>query len=90
MNSVIWVQCASVRVLSYPSGVALSGAAVGLVDVTGGGFSCEGPDGSSITSCTGGSGLVSPLLLFCEVFFLPLGGMLNVCCTPFLGSTGQL
>ena len=70
--------------------MVLSGAAVGPVDVTGEGFFCGGLDDSSMTSCTGGSGSVSPLLLFCEVFFLPLGGMLNVHCTPFLGSTRQL
>ena len=68
--------------------MVLLGAVIGSVDAAGGGFSCRGSGGFSMISCTQGSGLVSPLLLFSEVFFLPLGGMLNVHCTPFLGSIG--
>ena len=69
--------------------MTLSGAAGGLVEATHEGFSYRSSGNPPMTSYTQGPGSVSPSPLFDEVFFLPLGGMLNIHDTPFLGSIGQ-
>jgi len=86
VGSIPWVGDSSVGVSWFPSGVALSGAAGGLVGATGRGSSFGGSDGSSMTSWTRGSGSEGPSPLFGKVFLLPLGGMPNVRRNPFLNS----